>query len=401
MSAEEKVLKIIESKSEELASMLQKLIQFESINPPGLEGPIARYLGERLKASGFVVELVEVAKDRPNVIGRKKGMEGGPSILFYRHTDCVPAGDIKNWTYPPFEGKRVGDMIYGRGAQDPKFAIPPCIIAADAISEAGLKLKGDLVYTFVVDEESGGTFGFKYLVENGYFDDTDCMNYTGCSKGDNIIVAANGWLNVTVTVRGRVAHTASLESGVNAIVAAVKVITSLQELADNVNKRKHPMTGNSRMSINMIKGGDKINILPDTCVITIDRRINPRENFKDARREIEDVLDKLRQEDPKLNLELTTKSGNPPVESDPNSEIAQIFKKVGEEITGGEVSFSGQSGSSDWAWYHSIVKKPAFSYSICSEEDRMHAPNESIKASDLVLTAKAYALAIIRYLGVK
>jgi len=400
MSAEEKVLKVVESKREELASMLQKLVQFESINPPGNEGPIARYLGERLAASGFEVGLVEVAEDRPNVIGRLRGTEGKPSLLCYGHTDVVPPGDLDNWEYPPFEGRRVGDEIHGRGSQDHKFPIPPFIIATDAISEAGFRLKGDLVITFVADEETGGRYGFRHLVENGYFDDTDCMIYGGAgSRGEAVIVGANGQLATTVIVRGRAAHTGSLEQGVNAIVEAHKVITRLLDLAEEVNERTHPLTGKSRMSINMIEGGDKINVLPDRCVITIDRRITPTENFEDARNEIKKVLANLKQEEPELNVELITKQGMPPVESDPNSEIAQILKRVGEEFGGRKVGVTGSSGSSDYSWYVNILKKPAASYSISSAPRRAHAPNEFIRIPDLVSTAKVYALTLMRYLG--
>lgn len=402
MSAEGEVLNIIESKKEELASMLQKLIMFKSVNPPGNEGPIARFLSKRLEESGFEVKLVEVEKDRPNVIGKLYGTEGKKCLLCYSHVDVVPPGDLNNWTYPPFEGVRVNDEIFGRGAQDHKFPIPPFIIAADAIREAGLKLKGNLVFTFVADEETGGEFGFKHLVTNGYFNDTDCMIYgSAASLGDSVIVAANGAMWTNVIVKGKMAHTAFLENGVNAIIASNKVITSLQELAELVNKRSHPITGNSRMSINMIEAGDKINVLPDKCIITIDRRITPSESFEEARKEIQDVLDKIKKKEPDLNVELVTKPGNPPVETDPNSEIVKVVRRSGKEIIGKEISVKGIAGSSDYSWYVNILKKPCVSYTINQVEKRPHAANEFCKISDLVLSAKAYALSIIRYLEIE
>jgi len=398
---EEKVLELIDSKRDELASFLQRLIQFESVNPPGNEGPIARYIAERLKESGFDVELVEVAEGRPNVIGRLKGSTGKPSLLVYGHSDVVPVGDLANWTYPPFEGKMINGEIHGRGSQDHKFPIPPLIIAADAIREVGLALKGDLVLTVVADEETGGEYGFRWLVENGYFDDTDCMIYGGAgSDGSVVVIGANGQLATTVIVRGVGAHSASLEKGVNAIVKANKVITKLQELADKVNVRTHPLTGKARMSINMIQAGEKINVLPDKCVITIDRRITPGENFQDAHDEIQKVLDQLKAEDPELDVELITKTGMHPVASDPDSELVKVLKEAGEEIRGGDpVRVTGSQGSSDYSWYVNILGKPAAAYSMSSAERRGHAPNEFVLVDDLVKTAKAYALTYMRYLG--
>ncbi len=398
---EDRVLEIIDSKREELASFLQRLIRFESVNPPGNEGPIARYIAERLQESGFEVELVEVAEGRPNVVGRLKGSGGKPSLLVYGHSDVVPVGDLANWTYPPFEGKMLDGEIHGRGAQDHKFPIPPLIIAMDAIREAGFGLKGDLVITVVADEETGGEYGFKWLVENGYFDDTDCMIYGGAGRsGDVIVIGANGQLATTVIVRGLGAHTGNLEKGVNAIVKANKVISRLQELAEKVNARTHSLTGKARMSINMIQAGDKINVLPDKCVITIDRRITPAEKFEDAHNEIQKVLDELKVGDPGLDIELITKIGMHPVASDPDSELVKVLKSAGEDIRGGEpVRVTGSQGSSDYSWYVNILGKPAASYSMSSTERRGHAPNEYVLVDDLVKTAKAYALTYMRYLG--
>jgi len=398
---EERILEIIDSKREELASFLQRLIQFKSVNPPGNEGPIASYIANRLRESGFEVELVEVTEGRPNVVGHLKGSGGKPSLLVYGHSDVVPVGDLMNWTYPPFEGKRINEEIHGRGAQDHKFPIPPLIIAIDAIKEAGLRLKGDLVITVVADEETGGEYGFKWLVENGYFDDTDCMIYGGAGRdGGVVVVGANGQLATTVIVRGVGAHTGNLEKGVNAIVKANKVISKLQELAEKVSARPHPLTGKARMSINMIEAGEKINVLPDKCVITVDRRITPAENFEDAHNEIQKVLDELKAEDPEMDIELITKPGMHPVASAIDSEIVKVLKSAGEDIRGGEpVRVTGSQGSSDYSWYVNILGKPAASYSMSSTERRGHAPNEYVLVDDLVKTAKAYALTYMRYLG--
>jgi acetylornithine deacetylase/succinyl-diaminopimelate desuccinylase-like protein len=273
----------------------------------------------------------------------------------------------------------------------------------DAIREAGFKLKGDLTITVVADEETGGEFGFRWLVENGYFDDTDCMIYGGAGRdGNEVVVGANGQLATTVIVRGVGAHTGNLERGVNAIVKANKIISHLQEFAEKVNARTHPLTGKARMSINMIQAGEKINVLPDKCVITIDRRITPAENFEDAHNEIQIVLDEIRAEDPELDIELITKPGMHPVASDPDSELVKVLKSAGEDIRDGEpVKVTGSQGSSDYSWYVNILGKPAASYSMSTADRRGHAPNEYILIDDLVKTTKAYALTYMRYLGIE
>jgi acetylornithine deacetylase/succinyl-diaminopimelate desuccinylase-like protein len=271
----------------------------------------------------------------------------------------------------------------------------------DAIREARLGLKGDLVITVVADEETGGEYGFKWLVENGYFDDKDCMIYGGAGRdGNMVVIGANGQLATTVIIRGSGAHTGNLEKGVNAIVKANKVISRLQTLAEKVSARTHPLTGKARMSINIIQAGEKINVLPDKCIITIDRRITPAENFEDAHNEIQMVLDELKAGDPELDIELITKPGMHPVASDPDSELVKVLKSAGEDIRGGKpIIVTGSQGSSDYSWYVNILGKPAASYSMSSTERRGHAPNEYVLVDDLVKTEKAYALTYMRYLG--
>lgn len=93
-----------------------------------------------------------------------------------------------------------------------------------------IKLRGDLVFTFVVDEETGGFYGFKRLVEYGFFDDTDAMLYGGIGtlNSDSIIIGCNGSRTYKITVNGKGAHTAFLEEGINAIVNTAKLIIKLQ-----------------------------------------------------------------------------------------------------------------------------------------------------------------------------
>ena len=400
---EEKILHLIDQKGEELAAFLQQLIRFRSVNPPGHEGPIADFLSGRLRASGFDVKLVEVRKERPSLIAELRGSNGKRKLLFYAHMDVVPVGDLKNWSVDPFEGKRVGDKIFGRGSQDHKFPIPPLIIAADMIMKSGTKLKGDLMFTFVADEEMGGRAGFRPLIEKGYYNDTDCMIYAGCrhGKGNVIAIGANGALWVTLAVKGKAVHTSRLEQGVNAIAKSVKVLLEFQQLADRVNLRTHPLTGKARMSINKIWAGEKENVLPDKCLITIDRRLTPSETYAQAEDEIWEIVKRLRGEDPSLEIELEMERILPTVECQPDSEIVKVVKGVAEDISGETAQFVGASGSGDYSWYVNILKKPCCSYGISSAPTLAHQSDEHCLVPDLVKTSKAYALVMLRYLGVR
>ncbi len=395
------MLKIIDESKDDIVRLMQEVIRFKTINPPGNETPCAQFLAKKISELGFTTQLVGPEKERANVVAKLKGRTGKPHLLCYAHTDVVPPGDVSEWKLDPFAGCREGDKIFGRGAQDHKFPIPPLIFAIKAIREAGVKLDGDLTYTFTANEEGLGEVGFNWLVEQGYFDDTDTLLYAVSGRGDKIGIGANGQQIYEITVRGKVAHTSRLEEGDNAILKAVHVILGLQELTDKVNARKHPLTGKARMSINIIGGGLKDNVVPDKCVITVDRRITPSEDFDEATQEIDNALQEMRRKDPQLNVERKTLIVWPAVATEPNSEIVKILRDIVKEMLGVEPKVTGGSGSSDYTWYVKRLKKPVASYGINHAEELAHAPNEYCLVPDLVETTKAYALLIMRYLAQK
>jgi acetylornithine deacetylase/succinyl-diaminopimelate desuccinylase-like protein len=153
-------------------------------------------------------------------------------------------------------------------------------MAYRAINDLGIRLKGDIVFTHVADEERGGRYGFQEVLKRGYGEGVDYLFYAHGGDPDTIGVAANGSRGAAITVRGRSAHTARLEQGVNAIAHAAGLVTELQELADQVNSREYHLPGTdsvmkSRFSVNRIHGGVANNNVPDTCTIYLDRRYTP------------------------------------------------------------------------------------------------------------------------------
>lgn len=203
----ERVFNMIDENKDDLIRLMQDLIRFKTVNPPGNETPCAEFLAEKLRGVGFTVQLPAVQKERANVVAKMRGKTGNPSLLCYAHIDVVPPGDLSSWKVDPFAEDIEGEKIYGRGSQDHKFPMPPLLSASKAIREAGVKLNGDLVYTFTADEEELSEVGFRYLVENGYFNDTDSLLYFSAGRKGRIGVGANGQQVYEITVKGRISHT--------------------------------------------------------------------------------------------------------------------------------------------------------------------------------------------------
>ncbi|MBU0993431.1 MAG: M20/M25/M40 family metallo-hydrolase [Proteobacteria bacterium] len=147
------------------ADLLKALIRFDTSNPPGNEKECILFIKKIFDKNGFETSLYAQNERRPNLIARLKGRGSAPPFLMYGHVDVVPAKD-DGWKYPPFEGALADDYLWGRGALDMKGGIAMMISALLRTKEEGVKPSGDIIFSALSDEESGGNAGAKYLVEN-------------------------------------------------------------------------------------------------------------------------------------------------------------------------------------------------------------------------------------------
>jgi acetylornithine deacetylase/succinyl-diaminopimelate desuccinylase-like protein len=144
--------------------LLQNLIRFNTTNPPGNEALLMEYIDSLLTAAGF--ETAFLAKDptRPNLLTRLKGKGEAPPLLLYGHADVVTTANQK-WTYPPFEGRIADGYVWGRGALDMKCGLAMMIASLLRAKAENLQLAGDIIFCAMCDEETGGNYGAKFLVE--------------------------------------------------------------------------------------------------------------------------------------------------------------------------------------------------------------------------------------------
>lgn len=146
------------------AELLQRLIRFDTTNPPGNEAACIAFLDELLGTAGIETRILAKAPERPNLIARLPGRGDAAPLLLYGHVDVVTA-ERQRWQHPPFAGDLVDGYVWGRGALDMKCAIAMFVAAVLRATAEGLRPAGDVVLTIVSDEEAGGDFGARYLVE--------------------------------------------------------------------------------------------------------------------------------------------------------------------------------------------------------------------------------------------
>ena len=399
MSVEQRVMSHIESECDKIISFMQRLIQTRSVT--GEEAEICALMEKELTRDSLEVEIVEPLPGRVNVVAKHVGSGSGPKVMMYSHIDTVPAGDLDAWKHPPFSGEIAEGYIWGRGAQDNKVATCGLTMAYRALKELGVKLKGDMVFTHVGDEEKGGRYGFQEVLNRGYGEGIDYLYYAHGGRPDQIGIAANGSRGLTLTVKGRSAHTAQLEEGVNAVVHGAVLIKELQGLADHVNARAYPLPGTdsvmkSRFSINRVHGYVANNNVPDRCEIYVDRRYTPGETEEQIDKEYADAITRAKKSNPALSVEHRIEQGNLVSVAPADTPLVKAIQRAAQTL-GYTAKPVGGSHSSDHGWFVRRHGKPFASYGIGGEG--VHSPNERIKVEDLIATTKAYALSMIHLLG--
>jgi succinyl-diaminopimelate desuccinylase len=277
----------IDAHFDEQVRFLQALIQVPTDTPPGNNAPHAERTAELLQGFGFeaekhVVPTAEVQaaglQSITNLVVRRKygnANSAGKTLLLNAHGDVVPPGD--GWTHDPYGGEIDNGKIYGRAAAVSKCDFSTYAFAVRALEAVAKPTAGSVELLFTYDEEFGGEVGPAWLLKHNIIR-PDLMIAAGFSY--QVITAHNGCLQMEVTVHGKMAHAAIPDSGVDAIQAAVRILTALYEqnalykkITSNVEGISHPY-----LNVGLIEGGTNTNVIPGRVSFKLDRRMIPEEN---------------------------------------------------------------------------------------------------------------------------
>ncbi len=296
-------MKVEKSGVYESISMLKELVKINSVNPfegkGNGEAEISEFIRGRLQSYGAQTRLQKVKGRRTNVIGTVKGAGGGKSLMLNGHMDTV---GVTEETKNPF-GAVVDSkgLLHGRGACDMKGSIASMLGAIKALSDSGSELKGDLIFTGVIDEEylSAGT----NAIIKEYTSDAAIV---GEPTSLGIAIAHKGYAWVGVDIHGRASHGSVPEKGVDAIVKASKLVERLSALQKSYKSISHPLLGNPKMHMSTITGGTEWSVVPETCSIRLERRTLPAESKNVAVKEVKKVVDELSAGDPEFSARVTS-----------------------------------------------------------------------------------------------
>jgi len=329
--------------------VLKQLISIDTTVPPGLNyekaidflQPLFEELNFKTMKVFIPPEHAEGREGRVNLVCHRR-VPNMRRVIFYGHIDVVPA---EGWN--AFSPRSEDGKIFGRGAADMKGSIVALLLALELIKEEPLKY--DVSVMITTDEESGQSSQLRYLaqylqpVSGTYFFNLD-------SNSRYVSITSLGAIQMDIKVRGKSAHSALSHLGENAVENSILLINALMDLKKRVVKKEsaipvHPETGITRMvprlNINVIKGGLKSNIVPDECLISIDRRLIPEENIEQARKGLLDTLSSVQNVVWEIEHEAFVPP-IPPCEDPLVDELAVIVKEITGQ--GGKYGMMGSGG---------------------------------------------------------
>ena len=220
----------------ETTDVLQQLVRFNTVNPPGNERPAIEYLEQYLQRAGFRTEVLATVEERPNLIADLDGDEDGPTLCFLGHVDTVLA-DPSEWSHDPWSGDLADGFLWGRGAIDMKSQVAAEAVAGAALAREGWRpAQGRLKLVFVADEETGGDVGARWLTENAP-DKVRCDMLLNEGGGEvfeiaghrryGICCAEKGIFRFKITARGAAGHASLPRTGDNALLKLAPALTKL------------------------------------------------------------------------------------------------------------------------------------------------------------------------------
>ncbi|MFX1520053.1 MAG: ArgE/DapE family deacylase [Promethearchaeota archaeon] len=397
------VLDLITSYQVEIFEFTKRLVSIPTENPPGKSyKACVDVIANKLHEIGLDYTVIDVPdtpdrKSFPRYCLSSFHGKDKRTLYFHGHYDVVPAQ--KNTQFRPYVEN---SKLYGRGSSDMKSGLAAMIFAIKALKECNVELNGRIGLIIVPDEETGGTRGSQYLFENGLLG-KDGIGMLMPEPTSGMIWNANrGAISLRIVVKGKPAHVGLHYQGVNAFERMLVVASALLELKADVESRKTDFKIEpeaARRSILLIggkcEGGTNFNITPAECSFTVDRRINPEEDFETEKQSLFDLFDRLRRDGIDLDIEVLQEGRSAGFPED--HPVAMTLVDSVKAITGKPPSFEMCPGLLELRFY-AQQGIPSFAYGpgLLSVS---HGPNEFVNIKEIYDCAAIYALTAAQLLS--
>lgn len=399
---------IADSLRDEVVDFARKLVRTPSIS--GREGDLAALTVDQMKSLGYDEVFVD---DIGNVVGIIKGEGNGPTVMYNSHMDHVDPGDPANWKYDPYGGVIDGGCLHGRAASDVKSGMASQIYAGALLRKAGVRLKGDFIYTGVVQEEPAEMFGMRYLCDTTFPQKGITFDVMISSEATsmNLYLGHRGRAELEVVTKGRTSHGSAPWRGINAVYKMLPVIEEVQKLAETLPEDSFLGKATCALTIIGCKPGF-LSIIPDICTVSLDRRLIRGETKEEALAQIQEILDRRAVADSEFKGEVrvravreTSYTGhseecekymNPwAIEQDDPMVLKCVdaLRAVGQNPGFGKWDFG-----TDASHVTGVLGIPSIGYSPM-EEEYAHTPYDCCKVDNIVKAVAGNAAIAVRIAG--
>jgi len=394
----------VEAQVKFVVDLLSQLIQVDTTNPPGNETPAAKLVAEALVEKGVEHVLLESAPGRGNVVAWAESREPGPSLLLLSHLDVVPA-NAEEWSVDPFSGAVKDGFVWGRGALDDKLSVAVMLrVFLDLVDSKGFR--GRLIYAATADEEMGGRMGAGWLVEKHpelvradyVLNEGGGFEMPGKRSVFLVQTAEKGVYWFKLRFKGKPGHASMPKSGDNALLKAAEAALRLGRRSPPVSLSPHvklfvermlesrgvppplsklfsakplaslvprlageaaPMLDamlRNTLAPTVARGGDKVNVIPSSCELSVDCRLLPGYGEEWVRSYVSSVLRGLDYELEFIHRDQATESPfNTPL-------YAAIERAVSAEVPGALVSPYMSTGGTDSRFFRAAFGSAAYGF---------------------------------------
>ena len=390
----------------ELIALTRDLVRIPSVVRPGdpgaTEADVARHVERWIEKEGFEVEIQDVAPGRPNVIAWCGPRGAGKGLLLEGHTDVVTEGDPAEWAYPPFGADLVDGRIYGRGSADMKGGLAAAMVAAAAIKRSRVPLSGCLVVGALVDEEAD-MLGARHFCRSAWGREITAAII--CEPEDNeLCLEQRGVVWARVAVRGRMAHGAMPEAGLNPIAAIAELIRGagalerrLRRLCEK-SRYLRPPTVTPTVVQAPGRGVAQSNVIPSVAHATLDIRLTPGPDVAAISAEIDRACRLAADAVPGVTIDWAPLNGfRLATKVEREEPLVQAMVRAVREVGDRAARFGGVPGSTDGTILRSELGIPIVT---CGPGNRLipHQVDEFVEVSALRDAARIYVASALNFL---
>ena len=404
----------------DIAGLCSELVKAGGENPPGDVSEVAGLVSDWLSERGHEARSVEPEPGRVNILTQVG--EGRPSLILMGHMDVVPAGDVGRWSFEPFCGAVRNGRVLGRGSTDMKGGVA-CIMAVfHVLSSVVEEVGGQLKLVLTCDEETGGRFGAGFLAERGFLDADGCF-IAEPSTPYLAILGERGLCWLRLVARGRPAHGSVPELGLNAIRLAMEATESIMglhgrearppsdvrdvlsgmeelvklapeslELEPEAIKAFVRACSRTTVNVGVIKGGTKVNVVPERCEVEFDIRVPHGSSTGQVIELVEQLLPARKGE-----VELEVLARVEPSFTSPSSHLFSALSSAAEEVMGFAIKKAIMPACTD-AHYLRARGVPTIIYGPGSI-GLAHSYDEYVLVDHLKLASRVLCLASVKFLA--